>query len=117
MVFMSCNLIGGMFQRLEHSSDEGAGHEDHGELVIVLVISAPDGVILMVKVFPEPGHRLGLIVVGVKSLPFLEIKTSLGHLLEWVRLLRLCWDICLWLGFLLLLFFLLLRLLLFLLGG
>merc|ERR1711936_246956 len=67
--------------------------------------------------FPEPGNGLGLIIVGVKSLPFLEIKTSLGHLLEWVSLLGLSWKICLWLGFLFLLFFLLLRLHVFLLGG
>merc|ERR1711971_1102778 len=65
---------------------------------------------------PEPGNRLGLVIVGVKSLPLLEIKGSLWHLLEWISLLGLWGNISLGLVFvLLLLLFLLLGLLLLLL--
>merc|ERR1739844_773914 len=56
---------------------------------------------------PEPGNRLGLVIVGVKPLPLLEIKGSLWHLLEWVGLLGLWGNISLGLGILLLLFLLL----------
>merc|ERR1719327_2301421 len=81
-----------------------------------LAISAPDGIILVVEMLPEPGNRLGLVIVGVKPLPLLEIKGSLWHLLEWIGLLGLWRNISsLWLGFLLLLLFLLLGLLLLLL--
>merc|ERR1719282_1462018 len=96
-------------QTLEHASDEVTGHEDHGELVIVLVISPPDGVVLMVKVFPEPGHGLGFIIVGVESLPFFKIKGSFGHFLKWISfLLNFGFIFCRFLLFLF--FFLLLRL-------
>merc|ERR1719282_800521 len=96
-------------QPLEHASDEVSGHEDHGELVIVLVVSPPDGVVLMVKMFPEPGHGLGFIIVGVESLPFFKIKGSFGHFLEWISfLLYLGFIFCRFLLFLF--FFLLLRL-------
>merc|ERR1719282_1675247 len=94
-------------QPLEHASDEVTGHEDHGELVIVLVVSPPDGVVLMVKMFPEPGHGLWFIIVGVESLPFFKIKGSFGHFLEWISfLLNLGFFFCRFLLFLL--FFLLL---------
>merc|ERR1719209_1294222 len=64
-------------QTLEHSSDEVARHEDHGQLVIVLVVASPDGVVLVVKVLPEPGNGRILVIVGVKPLPFLQIESSL----------------------------------------
>merc|ERR1719282_819953 len=93
-------------QTLEHASDEVTRHEDHGELLIVLVVSPPDGVVLMVKVFPEPGHGLGFIIVGVESLPFFKIKGSFGHFLKWISfLLYLGFIFC---RFLLFLFFFLL---------
>merc|ERR1719282_2147432 len=96
-------------QPLEHASDEVTGHEDHGELVIVLVISPPDGVVLMVKVLPEPGHGLGFIIVGIESLPFFKIKGSFGHLLKWISfLLNFGFIFCRFLLFLF--FFLLFRL-------
>merc|ERR1712226_1625375 len=80
------------------------------------LVSAPDGIVLVVEMLPEPGNRLRLVVVGVKPLPLLEIKGSLWHLLEWVSLLGLWGNISLGLGFLLLLL-LLLGLLLLLLGS
>merc|ERR1719282_839885 len=96
-------------QPLEHASDEVTGHEDHGELVIVFIVSPPDGVVLMVKVFPEPSHGFGFIIVGVESLPFFKIKGSFGHFLKWISfLLNLGFIFCRFLLFLF--FFLLLRL-------
>merc|ERR1712226_1491537 len=71
------------------------------------LVSAPDGIVLVVEMLPEPGNRLRLVVVGVKPLPLLEIKGSLWHLLEWVSLLGLWGNISLGLGFLLLLLLLL----------
>merc|ERR1712112_601858 len=63
----------------------------------------------MVKMFPEPGHRLWLIIVGVESLPFFKIKGSFGHFLKWISfLLYLGFIFCRFLLFLF--FFLLLRL-------
>merc|ERR1712112_28670 len=60
----------------------------------------------MVKMFPEPGHRLWLIIVGVESLPFFKIKGSFGHFLKWISfLLYLGFIFC---RFLLFLFFFLL---------
>merc|ERR1719282_1640568 len=97
-------------QTLEHASDEVTGHKDHGELVIVLVVSPPDGVVLMVKVFPEPGHGLGLIIVGVESLPFFKIKGSFGHFLKWISFLLFFLLFWLFLGFLFWCLFLLLLL-------
>merc|ERR1712112_713581 len=57
----------------------------------------------MVKMFPEPGHGLWFIIVGVESLPFFKIKGSFGHFLKWISfLLYLGFIFC---RFLLFLFF------------
>merc|ERR1712012_592151 len=59
--------------------------------------------------FPEPGHGLWFIIVGVESLPFFKIKGSFGHFLKWISfLLNLGFIFCRFLLFLF--FFLLLRL-------
>merc|ERR1719431_1980540 len=69
-----------LFQPLEHSSNEVTRHENHSELVVILVIPPPNRVVLVVKVFPEPSHTCWFFIVGIKPLPLLQIESSFGHI-------------------------------------
>lgn len=54
----------------QEATNQVGGHEDHGELVVVLVVYCPQGVFLKVDILPEPwkGDLAGLLV-GVLALP------------------------------------------------
>lgn len=74
------------FKTSIESTDQVVGHESLGELIVVLVVSLPDGVTLGIVVFPEPLHGNIGIVVGVHALPGIhdegggrqEVKSTLG---------------------------------------
>merc|ERR1712210_104918 len=78
-----------LFKALEHASNKVTGHEDHRELTVELVIAPPDGIVLSIKVFPEPLDGVILVVVGVEPLPFLQVKGALGKSCKRVLGLRL----------------------------
>ena len=61
------------------TSDQVAAHEDHGELIAVLVITPPDGVVLFVELVPEVWDRLFLVVVGVEPFEVIHVPCSLRH--------------------------------------
>ena len=79
----------------KQSTDQVAGHEDLGQLVVVLVVGPPDTVSLSVKaamkrdsarvrgarcessfnsLLEEVLHSLGTVRVGVHSLPVLQVE-------------------------------------------
>lgn len=66
-------------------TDQVGSHEGEGQLIVVLVVDLPDGVLLEVGVLPEPGEGLlaGLLV-GVLSLPLVQIEGGAGKLSEGV---------------------------------
>ncbi len=59
--------------------DEVAAHEHLRELVGVLVLAKPDGVVLLVELFPKVRHGLGLVLVGVEPLEVVHVERALGH--------------------------------------
>ena len=62
-------LAGGL-ETGEEAPDEVGGHEGHGELVIVLVVDAPERVLVEFAVVPEPGEGdFARLFVGVFALP------------------------------------------------
>lgn len=59
--------------------NEVAGHESQGELVIVLILDLPDGVLVEGNVLPEPLEGISLIVVGVVALQIVESEGGFGQ--------------------------------------
>lgn len=58
-------------------------HECHLQLVVVLVVNLPQGIILRVVVFPEPWHGNGAgVLVGVLALPVIKDHCWLGESLK-----------------------------------
>ena len=49
------SILAEFLQPLEHASYQVARHEDHGQLVVVLVVTPPDGIVFFVELFPEVG--------------------------------------------------------------
>ena len=64
-------------------TNQVVGHEGHLELIVVLEVHAPQGVLLGVEVLPEPweGNGAGLLV-GVLALPVVHDHAGLGKALE-----------------------------------
>lgn len=75
-------VLPGCLQTGVEATNQVVGHEGEGELVVVLVLDLPDGVLVELDVVPEPLHGLGLIVVGVVSLPLIESESGAGQGLE-----------------------------------
>lgn len=69
------------------TSDQVARHEDHGELIVVLVIAPPDGVILLVKLVEEVGDGFLLVIVGIEPLEVVHVEVALGESCEGILLL------------------------------
>ena len=65
-------------QSSEQSTDQVAGHEDLGQLVVVLVVGPPDAVSLSVEVLNKVLHSLRAVRVGVDSLPVLQVEGRRG---------------------------------------
>lgn len=66
------------------STNQVVGHEGEGELIVVLVLALPDGVLGEGNVLPEPLHGVGLIVVGVVAFPLIQSESGTGKCLEGV---------------------------------
>jgi len=93
-------VLAGGLKTGEETADKVRGHEDLGQLVVVLVVNLPERVLLRVVVLPEPLERIWSVVVGVLTLPLIKGQSCLGQSLK--RMLGL-W--CRW-GLLFLLFLL-----------
>lgn len=64
-------------------TDQVVGHEGELQLVVVLVVDAPQGVLVSLVVLPEPGHGDGAsVLVGVLALPVIEDQGGLAQGLE-----------------------------------
>lgn len=64
------------------ATNQVVGHEGEGELIVVLVLALPDGVLGERNVLPEPLHGVSLVVVGVVALPLIKSKAGTGQGLE-----------------------------------
>jgi hypothetical protein len=84
LVYLKCLVL--TYQKL---TDEVRGHEDLSQLVVVLVVDLPKGVLLEVGVLPEPGKGNGAgVLVGVLALPLVKDEGRAAKLLERVLGLR-----------------------------
>jgi hypothetical protein len=66
------DVLAGSLKTGEETTNQVGGHEGLGELVIVLVLDGPQSVLVLGNLLPEVLHGLGLVVVGVESLPLIE---------------------------------------------
>lgn len=77
-------LAGSLKTGLE-TTDQVVGHEGELQLVVVLVVNLPEGVLLRLEVLPEPGHgNLAGVIVGVLALPLVKDEGRLAKGLEGV---------------------------------
>ncbi len=60
------------------TSDQVARHEHHGEFIIVFVVTPPDGIVVLVELFPEIGDGLVFIVVGIEPFEVVHVEVTLG---------------------------------------
>lgn len=65
-------ILAGSLQTGVEATDEVVGHESQGKLIVVLVVNAPDGVLLEGNVSPEVLEGLIGLVVGELALPLIE---------------------------------------------
>lgn len=64
-------------------TNQVGAHESHGQLVVVLVVNAPQGVLVGLVVLPEPGKgNFAGLLVGILALPVIEDESGLGQGLE-----------------------------------
>lgn len=68
----------------EETTDQVGRHEHLGELVVVLVVKLPEGVLLGLVVLPEPLQRIRGVVVGVLTLPLVQDESRLRESLKGV---------------------------------
>lgn len=73
------DVLAGSLQTGEETTNQVGGHEDAGELVVVLVLDAPERVLILGDGLPEVLHGLGLVVVGVEALPLIERVAGTGQ--------------------------------------
>lgn len=69
-------------QTIVETTNQVVGHESQGELIVVLVLELPDGILIEGNVLPEPLQRLSLIVVGIVALPLVKSESGLGQRLK-----------------------------------
>lgn len=81
------HVLAGTLHTGVETTNQVVGHKGEGELIVVLVPALPDGVLGERNVLPEPLHGVGLVVVGVVTLPLIKSKGGLGKGLK--RVLRL----------------------------
>lgn len=82
-------LAGGLKTGVE-TTDQVVGHEGELQLVVVLVVDLPEGVLLGLEVLPEEGQSIGAgVFVGVLALPVIEDEGGLLKGLQGVLGLRL----------------------------
>lgn len=68
----SKDVLAGSLKTSEESTDQVGGHEDLGQLIVVLVVDSPEGVVLGVVVLPEPLEGNWCVEVGVLTLPLIN---------------------------------------------
>ena len=77
-------LAGSLETRVE-ATDQVVGHEGELELIVVLVVDLPEGVLLGLVVLPEPGHgSTAGVLVGVLALPLIKDEGGLAKSLKGV---------------------------------
>lgn len=77
-------LAGSLKTGLE-ATDQVVGHEGELELVVVLVVDLPEGVLIGLEVGPEPGHGNGArLLVGELALPVIKDESGLAKSLKGV---------------------------------
>ena len=91
------DVLAGSLKTSEESTDQVGGHEDLGQLVVVLVVHSPEGVVFRVVVLPEPLEGNWGVEVGVLTLPLINGNGWLGESLTGVLGL---WGLNDWLIFL-----------------
>jgi hypothetical protein len=79
------DVLAGSLKTSEESTDQVGGHEDLGQLIVVLVVHSPEGVVLRVVVLPEPLEGNWGVEVGVLTLPLINgdggLRESLASVL------------------------------------
>jgi hypothetical protein len=85
------DVLAGGLKTGEETADKVRGHEDLGQLVVVLVVNLPERVLLRVDVLPEPLERIWSVVVGVLTLPLIKGQSCLGQSFK-----RMLWLWCRW---------------------
>lgn len=76
-------VLAGGLKAGEETADEVGAHEGKGELVVVLEVNLPEGVLLGLVVLPEPRESTGAgVLVGVLALPVVENKGGAAESLE-----------------------------------
>lgn len=76
------DVLAGAFKTGEEAANQVVGHEGEGELIVVLVVDTPDGVLLEVEVVPEILEGIGGLAVGVLSLVLIKGERSTGEELK-----------------------------------
>jgi len=72
-----------LLRALDETADEVGGHEEHLELVVVLVVTSPDGPAVGVVHLEECVHRLVVVgAVGVHLLPGVHGERGRGRLVQ-----------------------------------
>lgn len=78
-------VLAGSLQTGVEATDQVVGHEGELELLVVLVVNLPEGVLFGLVVLPEPGEGNGTgVLVGVLALPLIEDEGGLAKGLEGV---------------------------------
>lgn len=76
-------VLAGSLQTSVETTDQVVGHESELELVVVLVVNAPQRVLLGLVVLPEPGKGNGAsVLVGVRALPVIKDESGLAKSLK-----------------------------------
>lgn len=73
------DVLAGGFQAGVEATDEVVGHESQSKLIVVLVVNAPDGVVLEGNSSPEVAEGFLLIVVGEVALEVIKSVSGLGE--------------------------------------
>lgn len=66
------DVLAGSLKTSEESTDQVGSHEDLGQLIVVLVVDSPEGVVLGVVVLPKPLEGIWGVEVGVLALPLIN---------------------------------------------
>lgn len=69
-------------QTVIEATNQVIRHESQGELIVVLVLELPDGVLVEGDVLPEPLQGVSLVVVGVVALPLVKSESGFGQRLK-----------------------------------
>lgn len=80
-------LLPHLVESLEHARDEVAAHEHLGQLLGVLVLRVPDGIVLRIELLPEVGDGLGFVFVRVTTFEVVHVECT-----EMIYFFTLVWN-------------------------